>query len=222
MNNIKSINFNASKSSGNVSGLLLMPKNSKAVLVFAHGAGAPMDHPFMHDMALHLAEQNIGTLRYNFPYTEKRSRRIDPPQILIETVKSAVTAVKKYSEDIPIYAGGKSMGGRMTSQAAAVDKLEDVKGLIFFGFPLHPVGKESTDRADHLFKINMPLLFLQGSRDRLANLNLFKPIIESLGKKALLHVLEGADHSFHMLKSSGISDEQVLAELAKTTSDWIT
>ena len=134
MNNIKSINFNASKSSGNVSGLLLMPKNSKAVLVFAHGAGAPMDHPFMHDMALHLAEQNIGTLRYNFPYTEKRSRRIDPPQILIETVKSAVTAVKKYSEDIPIYAGGKSMGGRMTSQAAAVDKFVVVFGLFFFGF----------------------------------------------------------------------------------------
>ena len=220
MKDIKKIKFNVSKSSGEVSGLLLLEKNSKAILLFAHGAGAPMNHPFMNNMANLLAEEMIGTLRYNFPYTENKLRRIDPAPILMETVKAAAKAVKEYSGDIPILAGGKSMGGRMTSQAAAVNKLEDVKGLVFFGFPLHAPGKDSTERAEHLFKVNVPMLFLQGTRDKLANLDLLKPIILKLGKQAQLHIIEGADHSFHLLKSSGKSDEEVLKEMAKKVGDW--
>lgn len=220
MKNIKEVKFNVSKSLGEVSGLLLLPKNSKALLLFAHGAGAPMNHPFMNNMANLLAEEMIGTLRYNFPYSEKNVKRIDPPPILIETVKAAAIAAKDYS-DIPIFAGGKSMGGRMTSQAAAADKIEEVKGLVFFGFPLHPLGKESTERAEHLFKVKVPMLFLQGTRDKLANLDLLKPIILKLGKKAELNIIEGADHSFHLLKSSGKSDDEVLKEMAKKVNDWL-
>jgi predicted alpha/beta-hydrolase family hydrolase len=221
MPNIKNIKFNASKSSGDVSGLLILEKNSKALLLFAHGAGAPMNHPFMNNMANYLAEEKIGTLRYNFPYTEKKVKRIDPPPILMATVKAAAIAAKEYSKDIPIFAGGKSMGGRMTSQAATANMLEEVKGLVFFGFPLHAPGKESTERAEHLFKVKVPMLFLQGTRDKLANLDLLKPIILKLGKMAQLDILEGADHSFHLLKSSGKSDDELLKEIAKKAGDWI-
>jgi len=138
----------------------------------------------------------------------------------LETVKAAAKAGKGFSGDIPLFAGGKSMGGRMTSQAAATGKLEEVKGLVFFGFPLHAPGKESTERAEHLFKVNVPMLFLQGTRDKLANLDLLKPIISKLEKKTQLNIIEGADHSFHMLKSSGKSDDEVLKEIAKKVADW--
>ncbi len=179
-----------------------------------------MNHPFMNKAADYLAEQGIGTLRYNFPYTEKKIKRIDPLPILLETVRSAVKAAEKYAGDIPLFAGGKSMGGRMTSQAAAVNPLEGVKGIIFFGFPLHAPGKETTERADHLFKVTVPMLFLQGTRDKLANLDLLKPIISKLGKKAHLYILEGADHSFHMLKSSGRSDDEIIKETAGKVKVW--
>jgi hypothetical protein len=180
-----------------------------------------MNHPFMNIMANILADESIGTLRYNFPYTEKKLKRIDPLPILLKTVEAAANTAKEYSGDIPLLAGGKSMGGRMTSQAAAANTLEGVKGLVFFGFPLHPPGKESTERAEHLIHVNIPMLFLQGTRDKLANLDLLKPIISKLGKKAELNIIEGADHSFHVLKSSGISDDEVLKELAKKVKDWI-
>jgi uncharacterized protein len=220
MKNIRTIKFPVSKSTGEVSGLLLLPKNSKALLLFAHGAGAPMDHPFMNTMSDFLADVMIGTLRFNFPYTEKKLTRIDPLPVLLETVKAAANAGKEFSKDIPLLAGGKSMGGRMTSQAAAANKLGDVKGLVFFGFPLHAPGKESTDRTEHLYSVNLPMLFLQGTRDKLANLDLMKPIISKLGKKAQLNLQEGADHSFHMLKSSGKSNEEVLKEMAQQVSVW--
>jgi predicted alpha/beta-hydrolase family hydrolase len=221
MPGIKKIKFNVSNNIGDVSGLLLLEKSSKALLLFAHGAGAPMDHPFMNNMATLLAEEKIGTLRYNFPYTEKKSGRIDPLNVLLETVKAAARTGKEYSGDVPLLAGGKSMGGRMTSQAAAANMLEEVKGLVFFGFPLHPPGRDSTERAEHLFKVNIPMLFLQGSRDKLANLDLLKPIVLKLDNKAELDIIEGADHSFHLLKSSGKSDEDALKYIAKKVRDWV-
>ena len=220
MNNTVKIKFNASKSSGDVSGLLLMPKDPKALLLFAHGAGAPMDHPFMNKAAEYLAAEDIGTLRYNFPYTEKKSKRIDPAPILMTTIRSAVQTAKQHTGDILLFAGGKSMGGRMTSQAAAAEPLEGINGLVFFGFPLHAPGKESTERAEHLFKVNIPMLFLQGTRDKLANLDLLTPIVSELGKKAQIFIVEGADHSFHMLKSSGRNDDDVLKEMAKKVGEW--
>jgi uncharacterized protein len=221
MENITNIKFIASKSGGEVSGILILPEKPKALLLFAHGAGAPMDHPFMNKAAEYLEEENIGTLRFNFPYTEKKSKRIDPAPILMETIRSSVNAAKDYSGDIPLFAGGKSMGGRMTSQTAAANPLDEIKGLIFFGFPLHAPGKESTDRAEHLFKVKLPMLFLQGTRDKLAKLELLKPVIKKIGKKADLYIIEGADHSFHLLKSAGKSDDEVLKEISNKVSNWI-
>jgi uncharacterized protein len=213
--------FKATKSSGDVSGILILPDKMKALLVFAHGAGAPMDHPFMNKTAGYLAEEGIGTLRYNFPYTEKRTNRIDPAPILMETVRSAVMTAKEYAGYLPLIAGGKSMGGRMTSQAAADNPLEGISGLVFFGFPLHAPGKESTERAEHLFKIKIPMLFLQGTRDKLANPDLLIPVINKIGKKAHLSLIEGADHSFHMLKSSGKSDDDILKEISFKVNEWV-
>jgi uncharacterized protein len=218
---IRNLKFTATKSSGEVSGLLLLPENPKAVLVFAHGAGAPMDHPFMNKSADSLSEEDIGSMRYNFPYTENKSKRINPAPVLMETVRSAVNAVKESAPGIPVFAGGKSMGGRMTSQAAAKSSLNEVKGLIFFGFPLHAPGRESTERGEHLMDVKIPMLFLQGTRDKLASLDLLKPIILKVGEKAELYVIEGADHSFHMLKSSGKTDEQVIKETARKISSWV-
>jgi uncharacterized protein len=221
MKEIIKLKFQATRSSGEVSGLLLLPPDSKALLLFAHGAGAPMDHPFMNKMAEYLAGERVGTLRYNFPYTEKKVKSISPAPILMETVRSSVKTAKQYAGDIPLLAGGKSMGGRMTSQAASVSPLEGVRGLIFFGFPLHAPGKKSDERAEHLYKANLPMLFLQGTRDKLADLELLRPVIMKLGDKASLHIIEGADHSFHVLKSSGRSDDEVLKETAKKAGDWI-
>jgi uncharacterized protein len=221
MKEITKIKFQASGSSGEVSGLLLLPSDSKALLTFAHGAGAPMDHPFMNKIAEYLGEEKIGTLRYNFPYTEKKIKSISPAPILMETVRSSVKTAEQYAGDLPLFAGGKSMGGRMTSQASAVSPLEGVRGLIFFGFPLHAPGKKSDERAEHLYKVNLPMLFLQGTRDKLADLELLRPVISKMGDKADLYIIEGADHSFHVLKSSGRSDDAVLKETAKKVGDWI-
>lgn len=220
MNKNKNIKFNVSEKAGEVSGILLLPDNATSIFVFAHGAGAPMDHPFMNKTAALFSEQGIATLRYNFPYTEKKSKRIDPTPVLLETVRSAVNAAKKYAGDIPLFAGGKSMGGRMTSQAMSKDPIENVKGLIFLGFPLHPIGKESTERAEHLFNIKVPMLFLQGTRDKLANLDLLRPIVSKIGKSATLYIIEGADHSFHVLKSSGKNDDEILKQLAVEVKEW--
>jgi uncharacterized protein len=179
-----------------------------------------MRHPFMESLSSELAALQIATFRYQFPYMEKRSGRPDSPAILIATVAAALRAASEAAPGLSLLAGGKSMGGRMTSQAAAQNLLPNVRGLVFFGFPLHPPGNPSTKRADHLAKVPMPMLFLQGTRDTLADLKLLRPIVEKLGSLATLHVLESADHGFHVLKRSGKTDASVLAELAQTTSDW--
>ncbi|MEJ2616285.1 MAG: dienelactone hydrolase family protein [Ignavibacteriaceae bacterium] len=217
----ENIRFQATRSSGNVSAVLMTPEDAKYLLVLAHGAGAGMNHPFMEMLSVKLVEKNFAVFRYQFPYFEKGRRSPDPPNILSATVRSAVEAASNKIKGLPVYAGGKSLGGRMTSTAASKEALPNVKGIIFFGFPLHAPGRPSSDRAEHLFKVNVPILFLQGTRDKLADLNLLKPVIKKLKDKAELHIIEGADHSFHVLKSSGRTDEQVIEEMAKTVSDWI-
>ena len=203
-----------------VSALLLMPAGPRHLLVLAHGAGAGMYHPFMEEVARELAAVNVATLRYQFPYMEARRRVPDAPSVLTATVAAAVHAATEAAPNLPLFAGGKSMGGRMTSQAAAQGLLETVRGLVFFGFPLHPPKQPGTKRADHLAKVRMPMLFLQGTRDTLADLQLLRPICAELGSRATLHVIETADHSFHVLKSTRKSDTEVLHELAETEASW--
>jgi predicted alpha/beta-hydrolase family hydrolase len=184
-------------------------------LVLAHGAGAGMTHAFMEALADALAGSGVATLRYQFPYTEAGSRRPDPRPVLLETVRAAVAAGAEHAGGLPLLAGGKSMGGRMTSLAAAERPLEGVRGIVFVGFPLHPDGKPGTERAAHLADVALPLLFLQGTRDRLADLTLLRPVCADLGPRATLHVVPGADHSFRLPKSAGRRDADVHRELAE-------
>jgi uncharacterized protein len=208
------------EAAGEVSGLLLRPDKSRCLLLFAHGAGAGMRHPFMENLATELAAVEVATLRYQFPYIEQRRGRPDSPAILTATVSAALRAATENCPNLSLLAGGKSMGGRMTSQAAAQNLLPEVRGLVFFGFPLHPPNSPGTKRADHLAKVPMPMLFLQGTRDTLADLRLLEPIVKKLGRLAKLHIIESADHGFHVLKRSGKTDGSVLAELAQTTAAW--
>ena len=203
---------------GKVSALLLRPAKARWLLVLAHGAGAGMSHPFMAKLADELASVGVATMRYQFPYMEERRRVPDAPAVLTATVRSAVRAAADAAPELPLLAGGKSMGGRMTSQAAAERLLDGVRGLVFFSFPLHPPNKPGTKRADHLAKVTVPMLFLQGTRDTLADLKLLRPVCAKLG--ATLHIIETADHSFHVLKSSKRSDAEVLRELGETTALW--
>jgi predicted alpha/beta-hydrolase family hydrolase len=205
---------------GEVSALLSRPAKARRLLVLAHGAGAGMSHPFMEMLAGELAGVGIATLRYQFPYMEERRRVPDAPGVLTATVAAAVRAAAEAAPGLPLLAGGKSMGGRMTSQAAAQHPLDGVRGLVFFGFPLHPPKQPGTKRADHLAKVTVPMLFLQGTRDTFADLKLLRPVCAKLGSRATLHVVETADHSFHVLKSSGRSDAEVLRELAETAVSW--
>jgi uncharacterized protein len=208
------------ESGGEVSALLSRPAKARRILVLAHGAGAGMSHPFMEMLADELAGVGAATLRYQFPYMEERRRVPDPPAVLMATVAAAVRAAAKAAPGLPLLAGGKSMGGRMTSQAAAQHPLNGVRGLVFFGFPLHPPNRPGTKRADHLAKVTIPMLFLQGTRDTFADLKLLRPVCAKLGSRAMLHIIETADHSFHVLKSSGRNDAEVLRELAETTVSW--
>lgn len=203
-----------------VSAVLLMPAAARHLLVLAHGAGAGMNHPFMEKLARELAAVNVATLRYQFPYMEERRRVPDAPGVLTATVVAAVRAAADAAPNLPLFAGGKSMGGRMTSQAAAQGLLEALKGLVFFGFPLHPPKRPGTKRAEHLAEVKIPMLFLQGTRDTLADLNLLRPVCAELGSRATLLIIETADHSFRVLKSSGKSDAEVLRELAETEASW--
>jgi len=189
--------------------------------VLAHGAGAGMRHRFMEQVAVKLATVNVATLRYQFPYMEKRTKRPDSEAVLTDTVRAAVVAAKKAAGDLPLFAGGKSMGGRMTSLAAAKAPIDGVHGLIFFGFPLHAAGRPGAERGAHLMDVKIPMLFLRGSRDALAELKLLKPLCAKLGKRAELFVVEGGDHSFHMMKSSKKSDEEVLEEIVNKAAEWI-
>jgi len=207
-------------STRHVSALLTRPNDARVCYVFAHGAGAGMRHASMEAIAAGLAERGIATLRYQFPYMEKGSKRPDPPALAQATVRAAVAEAAESCAGLPLIAGGKSFGGRMTSQAQAKAPLDGVKGLAFFGFPLHPAGKPSADRAEHLADVKIPMLFLQGTRDALADLSLLKPVVMDLGNRSTLHLAEGADHSFHVLKSSGRNDREVLAEILDAFVAW--
>jgi uncharacterized protein len=217
----KEVQFFVNEKCGGVSGLLLKPDTANSLLVLAHGAGAGMRHRFMEDVAGKLAERDVATLRYQFPYMEKRTKRPDSEAVLTDTVKAAIAAAKKQAGNLPIFAGGKSMGGRMTSIAAAKEPLEGVCGLVYFGFPLHAAGRPGIERGEHLVDVQIPMVFLQGSRDALAELKLLKSLCAKLGKRAELFIIDGGDHSFHMLKSSKKSDEQVLDELVTKAAEWM-
>ena len=208
-------------SAGEVSALLMRPEQARACFVFAHGAGAGMRHASMEAIAAGLAERGIATLRYQFPYMEKGSKRPDPPGIAHAAVRAAVAEAAKVCAGLPLFAGGKSFGGRMTSQAQAKAPLADVAGIAFFAFPLHPAGKPSSERAKHLADVKIPMLFLQGTRDALAELPLLEPVVKGLGRKASLHLVKEADHSFRVLKSSGRNDREVLAEILDAFAAWV-
>ena len=210
----------AVEGAGEVSAILMRPADARCLLALAHGAGAGITHPFLEKLARELATVGVATFRYQFPYMEQRRRVPDSPSVATATVAGAVRAAAKAAAGLPLFAGGKSFGGRMSSQAASLGLLDGVKGLVFFGFPLHPPNRPGTKRADHLAKVRMTMLFLQGTRDALADLNLLRPICTGLGSLATLRVIEGADHSFHVLKSSGRSDADALRELARTTASW--
>jgi hypothetical protein len=180
-----------------------------------------MDHPFMAALAHGLEATGVATLRYQFPYTEKRGKRPDPPSICHATVRAAVAAAHKLASSLPLFAGGKSFGGRMTSQAQAESPLAEIRGLVFFGFPLHPANQPSLTRGQHLFQVSIPMLFLQGTRDALAEISLVKPLADQLGERAVLRLLEFADHSFHVPSRSGRTDADVKTEMIKAVGAWI-
>lgn len=203
-----------------VSGLLLVPRKASAVYVFAHGAGAGMAHPFMTAVAAELAERGIASLRYQFPYMEQGGKRPDPPKLAQAAVRAAVTEASRLLPSLPLFAGGKSFGGRMTSQAQAASPLPGVRGLVFFGFPLHPAGKPSDERAEHLFDVQIPMLFLQGTRDTLADTKLLKGVVKGLGKRATLQLYDDADHSFHVPARSGRKDADVRREMLDAFAAW--
>jgi predicted alpha/beta-hydrolase family hydrolase len=204
-----------------VSGLLQAPAGAIACYVLAHGAGAGMTHAFMAAVAEGLAERSVATLRYQFPYMERGSRRPDSQKLAQATVRAAVAEASRRLPGMPLVAGGKSFGGRMTSQAQAALPLPGVRGLAFIGFPLHPAGKPSDDRADHLAQVTVPMLFLQGTRDELASLELLQPVVDRLQALATLQLFDDADHSFHVPARSGRKDSQVMAELLDVLAEWI-
>ena len=203
-----------------VSGLLLRPERADLCFVLAHGAGAGMSHPFMTAVAEDLAALGIATLRYQFPYMEHRCRRPDPPRVCQATVRAAVRLAQQLAPGLPILAGGKSFGGRMTSGAQAAAPLAGVVGLAFLGFPLHPPKRPEDKRGAHLFEVHIPMLFLQGTRDALAELELIEPLVTKLGSRATLKLLEAADHSFHVPARAGRTDAQVRSEMLGTLAAW--
>jgi uncharacterized protein len=206
---------------GELPGLLLRPPAARALYVLAHGAGAGMRHAFMEATALRLAARDVATLRFEFAYAARGERRPDPEPRLLAAVRAACAAGRELAAGLPLFAGGKSMGGRMTSRAAALEALDGVRGLVFLGFPLHPAGRPAITRADHLAQVPLPMLFVQGDRDALADLERLRPVLAHLGRRATLHVLAGADHSCHVLKRSGRTDEQTLDDLADVVAGWM-
>ncbi len=201
--------------------VLVAPPQSQALLVLAHGAGAGMRHPFLERIAQALGERNVATYRYEFLYMEKRAGRPDPPAVAEARVREAVLEAARVAPGLPVFAGGKSFGGRMTSQAQAREPLPGVRGLVFLGFPLHPPGRPATSRGDHLDDVLIPMLFLQGSRDEFAGLDLLKPVVKRLGKRVTLHLVEGGDHSFKVLKRTGRTETDVMTELADSIASWV-
>lgn len=219
MSNPKQLRFEV-PGGGEVSALLNLPDGARWILALAHGAGAGMRHPFLKSLSTQLENVGIATLRYQFPYMEAGRRVPDRPPVLIATVAAAARTASESAPGLPLLAGGKSMGGRMSSQGAAEGLLKGVKGLVFFGFPLHPPNRPGTSRADHLSKVMQPMLFLEGTRDAFADLKLLRPIVANLGPRATLHLIEDADHSFHVPKRTGKTDGDILTELAEVTASW--
>jgi uncharacterized protein len=203
-----------------VSALSIVPTGARACFVFAHGAGAGMAHPFMEAIAVGLSNVGIATLRFQFPYMERRAGRPDPPALCHATIRAAVAEAARVSGDLPLIAGGRSFGGRMSSQAQAASPLPGVLGLAFLGFPLHPARQPSDERAQHLFQTQLPLLFIQGDRDELADLDLLRPVIERLGSRATLQLVAGADHSYKVPARSGRKAPQVQLEIIQALHDW--
>jgi predicted alpha/beta-hydrolase family hydrolase len=216
----ETVQIDAGSRIGQVSGILLRPPDAWAGYVLAHGAGAGMRHRFMEEIAQALGRRGIATLRYQFPYFESGGRRPDPPAVLEAVVRAAALTARESMPELPLVAGGKSLGGRMTSNAQAKQPLPDVSGLVFLGFPLHPPKQPGVTRAEHLEAVGLPMLFLQGTRDDLADLSLITSVCAGLGPRATLHVVEGADHSFAVLKRSGRSGADVVEELAVAIDDW--
>lgn len=208
-------------SGGAVAALLTQPPQPSSCFVLAHGAGAGMEHPFLATLADRLAAAGIAVLRFQFPFMQQGSRRPDPPAVAQAAVRAAVAEAGRRFPQLPLFAGGKSFGARMSSQAQAADPLPGVRGLVFVGFPLHPAGKPGIARAEHLAKVQVPMLFLQGTRDTLADLGLVRQAAEPLGARATLQVVEGADHSFHVLVRSGRTDDEVVSELVEAMVDWM-
>jgi len=205
---------------GGVSALLVRPADARFLYVLAHGAGAGMRHPFLEAISQRLAEQGIATLRYQFPYMEQRARRPDPPAVAAAAVRAAVMEAARAAPGLPLVAGGKSFGGRMTSTAQAGEPLPGVRGLVFLGFPLHPPGRPGNERAEHLTQVQIPMLFLQGTRDDFADLKLLRPLVKRLGARATLHLVDGGDHSFKVLKKSGRTEADVMTELVRAIVEW--
>jgi predicted alpha/beta-hydrolase family hydrolase len=203
-----------------VSGLLTRPARPRACFVFAHGAGAGMTHAFMEGVATGLGARGIASLRFQFPYMEKGSKRPDPPAVAQAAVRAAVAEAARQCPDLPLIAGGKSFGARMTTQAQAKAPLAGVRGLAFLGFPLHPAGQPSRDRAEHLADVRIPMLFIQGTRDKLATLDLLEPVVANLAELATLHLVREADHSFHVPARSGRNDRAVLEEILDALAAW--
>ena len=206
---------------GTLAALHDTPPDPFASYVFAHGAGAGMEHAFMAGLAQRLAAAGVAVLRFQFPFMQQGSRRTDPPAVAQSAVRAAVAEAARRWPGLPLFAGGKSFGARMSSQAQAAEALAGARGLVFVGFPLHPAGKPSTERAAHLDAVQLPMLFLQGTRDTLADLALLLPVLERLGPRATLHVVEGADHGFHVLARSGRTDDEVMDELVSTMTQWM-
>jgi hypothetical protein len=206
---------------GFVSSLLLRPDDAKALYVFAHGAGAGMTHRSMESNARGLAERGIATLRYQFPYMEKGSGRPDPPRIAHAAVRAAAEKAAELAPDLPLFAGGRSFGGRMTSQAQAEAPLAGVRGLVFIGFPLHPAGRPGIERAEHLARVHIPMLFVSGDRDALAELDLLRPVVANLGARATLHLVSHADHSLKVPAKSGRTTAEAEAEALDAMAEWM-
>ena len=220
MSEAKAVTF-AVEGSGTVSGLLLLPPQPKALYVLAHGAGAGMRQRFLEATAQGLLKRGVGTLRYQFPYMEKGSKRPDRPPVAFATVRAAVAEAARLAPGLKLVAGGKSFGGRMTSGAEAEAHLDGVAGLAFLGFPLHPPGAPADTRGAHLSDVTIPMLFLQGTKDEFAELDLLRPLVARLGKRATLHLVDSADHSFHVPAKSGRKDAEVLDEILDVMAEWV-
>ena len=221
MPEVKELKFTAHEEKGEVSALYLRPRGAQALLVLGHGAGTSRRHPFMEELAQALAAAGVATFRYNYPYSEKGRGGMDGEKVRLSTVRAAVAAAARQARGLPLFAGGHSMSGRMTSMAAAGEPLAGLRGILFFAFPLHPAGKPGTGRAAHLEKVTVPMLFLSGPRDALAELTLLEPAVEKLGKRATLHLVDTADHGFRVRKRSRSSTEQVMEELARVAASWM-